>query len=53
MTTLTPEQKKDRIKVTALGALLGSAITFIILRVVYKKHIDKLEAKIYKLEGWQ
>ncbi len=35
------------------GLFVGIALTAIVLHFVFKKKIDKLEDKIFKLEGWQ
>jgi len=53
MNNLTDQQKKDRLRATIYGAALGVSITFLIMHLIHKKKVDKLEAKIFKLEGWQ
>ncbi len=50
---LTEQQKKAAYTVIA-GVAVGSFVLgFIISHIISKKRIDRLEAKIFKLEGWQ
>jgi hypothetical protein len=52
-TTLTPEEKKQRQKGVLTGLFAGIALATLIWNLIYTKKINKLEAKIFKLEGWQ
>jgi ABC-type uncharacterized transport system permease subunit len=52
-TPFNTEQKKRTITIAVASALAGFAIGFMISMLVNKKYINKLEAKILKLEGWQ
>ena len=51
--TLTEEQKKRMRGIAVSSFFLGTGITFLIMHIINKKQVDKLEAKIFKLEGWQ
>lgn len=53
MSNLTPEQKKERLKNVAIGFGIGIVIATLVWNMIYKKKVNKLEAKIFKLEGWQ
>ena len=53
MNKLTPEQRKERLKNVGLGLIAGIAIATLIWNMAYNKKVGKLEAKIFKLEGWQ
>ena len=52
-TTLTPEEKKQKQKGALMGLVAGIAIATLIWNLIYTKKVNKLEAKIFKLEGWQ
>lgn len=53
MNNITPEQKKERLKNAAMGFMIGIGIATLIWNMIYTKKVGKLEAKIFKLEGWQ
>ena len=50
---LTSEEKKQRLKGALIGLTAGIALASLIWSLIMQKKTDKLEAKIYKLEGWQ
>jgi len=52
-TPFTEDQKKRVRGIIAGTAMMGFTLGFIIAMAMSKKRTDKLEAKIFKLEGWQ
>ena len=52
-TPFTEDQKKRLYALSALSAGVGMLLGIFITMMICKKQTDKLEAKIFKLEGWQ
>ena len=52
-TRLTEEEKKQRLKGAFIGLTAGIVLASFVWSLIMKKKVDKLEAKIFKLEGWQ
>ncbi|HMU08560.1 MAG TPA: hypothetical protein PKC54_01025 [Ferruginibacter sp.] len=52
-TQFTEEQKKKIRAQILLASAVSVVLTFGIMMFFFKKETDKLEAKIFKLEGWQ
>ena len=52
-TPLNEEKKKRQALLVASSIGLGIAITTLFWAVYHRKQVDKLESKIFKLEGWR
>ena len=52
-TSFNEEQKKRLATIAAVTVIMGFCIGFVVAIGLSRKDINKLHAKIYKLEGWQ
>lgn len=53
MTPFTEEQRKKYILGLAASGLVGVIVGALMAIYLKDKQVDRLEAKIFKLEGWQ
>ena len=53
MNKLSPEELKQRRIGLIYGGISGAVVAATICMLIFGKREKKLEAKIFKLEGWQ